>query len=664
MRRFSIVLLFILIAAGAYGWYTLRKPPKPMDMSEPVRIHQGVVIGGVDHDNPDVTVFNGIPYATAKRWTPPAAPPQWGAISRDTRQYGPECMQSRTRSGGFVDSILEGVGLSGFERMVARGVISLQTPPPESEDCLSLNIRTANLGGRELQPVMVWIHGGSHQFGAGSQSIYQANGLVEKGVVLVTINYRLGAFGYLAHPALTEEAGTSGNYGLLDQVSALNWVRENIAVFGGDPANVTVFGESAGAQSITELMASPLSEGLFHKAILQSGASMYNALHLKRSAVPGVRSAEEAGIEFLSSLVPHTARASDLRNITAAAILARAEARPDLTPYFLPVVDGRVLPRPIGAAFRDGDVPRVPMIAGYNADEGTLFYDAIYSPTVLRPLIDGSLEEREQALASVFGLNPAKALQALYGMNTLESWDKGAVDMLGDDLFGVHMRYTGRRNAEAGEPTYLYHFTRVPPSPRQTIGAFHAAEISFVFNSHLPGLKVTEGDMALTEAMMAYWTNFARTGDPNGTGVPEWPAYSLDRDVWLDLNHSIRVIEGLRARKLDILEETLLERIERMAGPPPMPMLPEPVPADELPAGMSKPEPAVIVRREPERTTAAPAPAPAPAQPRPREVLPEPILRPLYPPVETAIPADEDANGEAPAPAPAPQADGPVSGGE
>lgn len=664
MRRFSIVLLFILIAAGAYGWYALRKPPKPMDMSEPVRIHQGVVIGGVDHDNPDVTVFNGIPYATAKRWTPPAAPPQWGAISRDTRQYGPECMQSRARSGGFVDSILEGVGLSGFERMVARGVISLQTPPPESEDCLSLNIRTANLGGRELQPVMVWIHGGSHQFGAGSQSIYQANGLVENGVVLVTINYRLGAFGYLAHPALTEEAGTSGNYGLLDQVSALNWVRENIAVFGGDPSNVTVFGESAGAQSITELMASPLSEGLFHKAILQSGASMYNALHLKRSAIPGVRSAEEAGIEFLSSLVPHTARAGDLRNIPAAAILARAEARPDLTPYFLPVVDGRVLPQPIGAAFRDGAVPRVPMIAGYNADEGTLFYDAIYSPTVLRPQMDGTLAEREQALASVFGLNPAKALQALYGMNTLESWDKGAVDMLGDDLFGVHMRYTGRRNAEAGEPTYLYHFTRVPPSPRQTIGAFHAAEISFVFNSHLPGLKVTEGDLALTDAMVAYWTNFARTGNPNGTGVPEWPAYSLERDVWLDLNHSIRVIEGLRARKLDILEETLLERIERMAGPPPMPMLPEPVPADELPAGMEEPEPAVIIRREPERAAAAPAPA----EPRPREVLPEPVLRPLNPPVETAIPADEDANAEAPVPAPAPvptpPADGPASGGE
>lgn len=637
MRRFGIILLFLLLAGLGLGWYMLRKPPRPMEMSEPVRIHQGVVIGGIDRANPDIRVFNGIPYATAERWKPPAPPPQWGAMSRDVRLFGPECLQARGREGAFMNSILEGLGLSGFERMMARIVIAAQRPPTEAEDCLVLNIRTGNLGGRDLQPVMVWLHGGAHQYGAGSQSLYQSNGLVEKGVVLVTINYRLGPFGYLAHPALSEEAGTSGNYGLQDQVAALEWVRRNIAVFGGNPNNVTLFGESAGAQSITELMATPAAEGLFHKVILQSGASTNNVLHLKESHFPGLLSAEAAGTEFLSPLVPETASAKDLRALPAEAILERTRERNDLTQYFLPVVDGRTLPRLIGAAFRDGDAIRVPMIAGYNADEGSLFYDMIRSPTLLQPNITGSLEEREAALGNVFGQNPAKALQALYGMNSLESWDKGAADMLGDDTFGVHMRYVGRTNTQAGQPTWLYHFTRIPPSPAQTIGAFHAAEIQFVFNSHIPGLKTTPGDHQLTEAMMTYWTNFARTGDPNGTGVPEWPSYSLDRDVWLDLNHSIRVIEGLRARKLDILEETLLNLLEEMAGPTALPDVPEPVsaaiaPVSEAPASAAARPPATSPQNSPSPPVSPP--------PRPREVLPEPILRPLYPP-PAPVPAED-----------------------
>jgi len=571
MRRLSIVLFFILAAAAAYGWFTLRQPPKPLEISEPVRIHQGIVIGGIDRHNSDIRVFNAIPYASAKRWSPPAPPPQWGATSRDTRAFGPECIQPRTRYGSFVNQIIDGLGLSFIERVGARIAISAQAAPPEAEDCLLLNVRTGNLKGTEKQPVMVWLHGGAHQYGSGSQSIYQSNALVEKGLVLVTINYRLGAFGYLAHPALTEETGTSGNYGLLDQAAALIWVRDNIAAFGGDPQNVTVFGESAGAQSITELMALPAADGLFHKVILQSGASTGNMLHLKRSPFPGILSAEEAGMEFLSTLAPPAATAKDLRSIPAAAIISRSDARGDLNGYFLPVVDGRLMPRAIGAAFRDGDVPSVPMIAGYNADEASLFYDGIRSPTIVRPQITGTLEEREKALAEVFGQNPAKALQALYEMDSLEKWDKGATDMLGDDMFGVHMRFTGRQNAQSGAPTYLYHFTRVPPSGKQTIGAFHAAEISFVFDSHLRGMKLTAGDRKLTDRMGSYWANFARTGNPNGEGLPEWPVTTPEADTWLKLDAVPEPIEGLRARKLDILEEALRERIEAMAGPPPAP---------------------------------------------------------------------------------------------
>lgn len=567
MRRFILILVILLLGASGLVWYLIGRPPPPLEMSEPIRIDQGIVIGGIDRDNPDIRVFNGIPYASAGRWRPPGPPEQWGAVSRDARAFGPECLQARTSSGAFIDQIMEGIGLSGLERLAARSALALRSPPPQSEDCLFVNVRTANLGGTSLEPVMVWLHGGSHQFGAGSQSFYQANGLVEQGVVLVTINYRLGPFGYLAHPGLSREQGVSGNYGLLDQLAALAWVRQNIAAFGGDPDNVTLFGESAGAQSITEIMASPLSEDLFHKVILQSGASTYNALHLDRSLIEGVMSAEDAGAEFLSELLPATASADDLRALPAEAILALTDQRRDLTAYFLPAVDGRILPRPIGVAFRDGLVPQVPMLAGYNADEGTLFYDFIRSPTILKPGITGPFGEREAALASVFGENPAKALQALYGMNSQESWDRGATDMLGDDMFGVHMRFVARQTADRGQPAFLYLFSRVSPSPNQTIGAYHAAEIPFVFDSHLAGMQLTEDDRILTRTMMTYWTNFARTGDPNGTGVPEWPAYGRQRDLWLDLNHSVRVVEGLRARKLDILEERLLQRLEALSGP-------------------------------------------------------------------------------------------------
>jgi para-nitrobenzyl esterase len=486
MKRLSIILFFLLVAAGVWGWFQLTAPAKPLALAEPLRINQGLVLGGIDPGNSDIRVYNGIPYASARRWSVPGAPPQWGAMPRDVRTYGAECLQARKGMNGFVNGIIDGAGLPWWKRFAAKKYMAAMPAPAEAEDCLFINVRTSNVGGEALLPVMVWIHGGSHQAGAGSSEFYQANALVENGVVLVTFNYRLGPFGYLAHPALTEEAGTSGNYGLMDQAAALRWVRDNIRSFGGDPDNVTIFGESAGAQSISELMAAPMADGLYHKAILESGTSSYNANYLDKAPLPGSRSMESVGEEFLSAFVGKAATAAELRSIPAASIVTRAEQRADLVGYFVPNVDGKLLPDTIGATIRSGEAPKIPVLAGYNADEGSLFYDGFQSPTVLTRNITGSLEEREQHLAEVFGENPAKALQALYGMDKLATWDEGAADMLGDDMFGVHMRFLGKANAISGHPTWMYFFTRATPTRGQSIGAYHGSEIPFVF-----GLVVT-----------------------------------------------------------------------------------------------------------------------------------------------------------------------------
>ncbi len=572
MKRVLIIvgLLAALLAGAYYGLiWMITQPAPPLKPGPVITLTQGDIQSGMDHDNPEILQVNGIPFAAPPvaelRWRAPQAALSWDGV-RDGTQFGAECMQMRAGSGEFLRDLLNGLGLSAVQRHLAAVVLERAPPPLESEDCLFLNVRSANIGGDPLQPVMVWIHGGSHQSGAGSQSLYQANQLVEQGVVLVTINYRLGVFGYIAHPALSADdpRGVSGNYGLLDQVAALAWIRDNIEAFGGDPDNVTIFGESAGAQSVTEIMSTPLSQGLFHKAILQSGASSYNVNGLT-TAVEGRLTMHEAGLDFFDGLVAADASAADLRAIPAVDLIAHIPNKMHLGGYALPTVDGLVIPKLMGQAIGDGSIHNVPILAGYNADEGTLFYDSIQRPTVIVPDFPETQDARLAWLSEIYGDADAEALIHLYGLDDPETYQAAETDMLGDDLFGVHMRYLAAANTAQGAPAYLYHFTRVPPSRTQTIGAFHAAEIFFVFGSHSPLTRLSDADEALTEAMGLYWTNFARTGNPNGAGLPDWPLYKPSSDQWMTFNPSIEVKSGLRAAKLDIMQRALVRRVAEAA---------------------------------------------------------------------------------------------------
>jgi len=558
------VIGYLLLAFGL-PWYANR-PPAELTASPEVTLTTGKATGGWTDEAQTIAVYNGLPFAAPPigtlRWAAPEAPASWTNV-RDARTFGAECLQYREGINEFIRLFIAGHGLSSFKQWLAARTVAAAPAPNESEDCLYLNVRTGNLGGAEAKPVMVWIHGGSHQTGSGADVFYQSNGLVEKGVVLVTINYRLGPLGYLAHPALTADSpnASSGNYGLLDQIKALEWVSENIASFGGDPNNITIFGESAGAQSVSEIMASPLADGLYHKAILESGSSTYNRIHLS-TPIETTRSAESIGEEFVEPLLDKDAPGAGvaaLRNIPAQDIIDHVPEFAELNGYWLPNVDGWVLPTMIGQRIRDGSLPAIPVLAGYNADEGTLFYDPDGGkPTVLH---QGDFPEdhidRLEALAAVYGPGDGAQMIDLYDISTEETWDTGATAMLGDDIFGVHMRYLAKANARKAEPTWLYFFSRTPASPKQTLGAFHASELAFVFDSHNTFLGANEADFALTDTMGTYWTNFAETGDPNGDGVPTWPAYSEETDEWMHLAHKVEVLTGIRKDKLDIMERTL-----------------------------------------------------------------------------------------------------------
>jgi para-nitrobenzyl esterase len=524
MKRQLSILACLIMAIAAACATTPGAAPK-------VKISSGVVEGRSDNG---IQIYKGIPYAEAPvgdlRWKPPVAKAAWDGVM-SAGAFGPACVQPRPRAG------------------------SIYANPPEkiSEDCLSLNIWAPE--DADKAPVMVWIHGGSLTAGYNSERIYDGARLArENGLVVVVINYRLGVLGYLAHPELSSESaeGVSGNYGLLDQIEALRWVERNIASFGGDPGNVTIAGESAGALSVLYLMASPAARGLFDKAILQS-AYMISAPELK-AARHGHHAAEDIGVYVQSAL--GAKGLADLREMDAEALAAGA-AKSGFMP--LGTVDGKVLPRQIAETFDRAEQAPVPVIAGFNSGE-------IRSLRFLAPPVPERAEAYESAIRERYG-DLAEAFLRLYpGQNLKEA----VLAAPRDSLYGWTASRLVRKQAALGQAAYLYYFDHTYPAASDLdLRGFHGGEIPYVFGTarltppFWPKVPSTTREMKLSDDLRTYWASFVRSGVPSAPGAAEWHAFDEDR-AYITIDSGIRPGADLMSGMYELHEETVCRR--RMDG--------------------------------------------------------------------------------------------------
>lgn len=482
-----------------------------------------------------ITLFGGVPYAKPPigelRWqAPQPAEARDGVI--DCTSLGRMAFQRLQAMDDFIANLVKGLGLSKPKQQAIRTAVKA-TPMPQTEDCLTLNIRTPT--GASGLPVMLWIHGGDHTDGSGSDAFYDSNALPSRGCVLVTINYRLGLFGFLAHPELSAESpeGVSGNYGLLDQVAALEWVRANIENFGGDPDRITIFGESAGGEAVLNLMTSPRARGKFAAAIAQSPSDSGRWLHLDKPVL-GFESALVAGENFAISMVgTKPGQIARLRAMEPDALSDAYRADLHAGRHFYPVVDGAILPTtPMTAFSRQTQAP-VPLMIGYNADEGSLLAEFMHPAGPEFGSRDDALDGAEQLDAAamrkcfVASLGSEQAVdQLMAAYPGLAEQDETAIEAyLADHMFGVHVDHASRQHAAAGHPTYRYHFRSVPASPKQTAGAFHAAELFHVFDTSFPMVPDPVDGHLLTREMGDRWFAFAATHVPESPGRASWPRF-------------------------------------------------------------------------------------------------------------------------------------------
>lgn len=522
MKATSIVAAFALSCVSLWSCaspHTVTQDAPFVDA--PAGALQGAREGGAH-------VFRAIPYARAPigdlRWRPPQPLPRWGGV-RVAEQRGVACMQPAMAAGPY-----------------NRGQVAM------SEDCLTLDI-TAPADAHNA-PVMVWIHGGTLIWGTGHSPMYSGRAFAERGVVLVSINYRLGVLGYLAHPELSAESpdGVSGNYGLLDQIAALQWVRDNIAAFGGDPTNVTIFGESAGALSVEYLLASPAARGLFDRAIVQSGY-LFTMPELKNARY------EEYSAEAIGAWVAGQVSApslTQLRAMDARELVDRAAAA-GYAP--LGTIDGRILPRQLVDTFERGEQAPVPLMAGFTSGEirGLRF--------LLPPLPEGP-QAYEAEIRARYGDLAGEYLR-LYPPTDLA---QRQLEASRDVVFGWASERLARNQQAIGQPSYLYYFDHdYPAAAAADLTAFHASEVPFVFGTfdltpaNWPRIPETAEHRRVSDAMLDYWTSFARTGAPLATHGPAWTPFEQDR-AYIAFNQVPTLSTQFMPGMFDLHEQVMCRR--------------------------------------------------------------------------------------------------------
>ncbi|MBD1363319.1 carboxylesterase family protein [Mucilaginibacter sp. ZT4R22] len=446
-------------------------------------------ISGTESNDVSVHIYKGIPFAAPPvgdlRWKAPQPVRSWDGVKACT-EFSKSPMQGKPNEFGV------------YTREF------LIKDEPLSEDCLYLNVWTGAAAPSEKRPVLVWIYGGGFSSGGANVPIYDGEALAKKGIILVSINYRVGIFGFFAHPELTKESPnhTSGNYGLMDQLAALKWVKKNIAAFGGDPANVTIAGQSAGSFAVNYLVASPLAKGLFKGAIAESGAHMLKGPNSGVTLAQG----EQSGLKAAEAL--HAGSLAELRKLPAEELLKQNNFRPIVDGYFLPQVPADI--------FEANKENQVPLLTGWNEDDA--FIGSIKNAA-----------DYTEGIKKRFGDKAAEVLK-LYPGGTNAEAERSQINMSRDMTFGVHNYiWANVQSAKNKAKVYMYRFTRRMPATEafKKYGAFHTGEVGYVFNNlKFLNRPFEPVDQQLADTMSSYWVNFATSGNPNGPGLPAWPAYN------------------------------------------------------------------------------------------------------------------------------------------